>query len=152
MHLITLPTNSRCLKVATKSQMYLYKVFLVWRFWLVHGVLCWELDCRSEKMCVSFYVYIVAKMIFVRLILRHFTLVFAALSLFQNQVVLSAYHESDACSCDQRVCRGGCSSTSDERIVEPRSSGVDGHCVARKPLSFSRVALVCGVARRVHFV
>ena len=26
------------------------------------------------------------------------------------------------------------------------------HCVARKPLSFSRVALVCGVAERVHLV
>ena len=93
-----------------------------------------------------------AKMKVVTLIFKHFTFVFAGFSLFHNQVVLSAYHESDACSCGQRVCRGGCPSTSDERIVEPRSSGVDGHCVARKPLSFSRVALVCGVARRVHLV
>jgi len=26
------------------------------------------------------------------------------------------------------------------------------HCVVRKPLSFSRVALVCGIAERVHLV
>ena len=42
--------------------------------------------------------------------------------------------------------------SSHERIVEPRSLRVHGHCVARKPFSFSRVALVCGVAGRVHLV
>ena len=44
------------------------------------------------------------------------------------------------------------SSTSHERIAEPRRSGVHEHCVAQEPLSFSRVALVCGVAGRVHLV
>ena len=45
-----------------------------------------------------------------------------------------------------------CNTSSHERIAEPRSSRVHGHCVVQKPLSFSRVALVCGVARRVHLV
>ena len=51
-------------------------------------------------------------------------------------------HESDACYCSYRVPRGGCSATSGKRIVEPRSPGIYGHWLARKPFSFARAALI----------